>query len=94
MTTLTILSIFNFTSRRKELTGYYTIIKKITIQNISEFSFKKKTLVNLMVVKYQFPTKQINERLKTQAPESGVIRICWKKCQKKNEVRKSKCCIL
>lgn len=43
-----------------------------------------------MVVKYQFPTKQINERLKTQAPESGVIKnLLENLSKKKNEVRKS-----
>lgn len=55
-----------------------------------------------MVVKYQFPTKQINERLKTQAPESGVIKNLLENLStkmkfflsNKNEVRKSKCCIL
>lgn len=43
-----------------------------------------------MVVKYQFPTKQINERLKTQAAESGVIKNLLENLspKKKNEVRK------
>lgn len=36
-----------------------------------------------MVVKYQFPTKQINERLKTQAPESGVIKNLLENLSKK-----------
>jgi len=66
MPTLTMLSIFNFTSWRKKLTGYYTIIKK-----------EKKLAI--LVVKYRFPTKQVNERLKTQVPESRVIKISLEK---------------